>query len=55
MQNLPINEKLASLANLENLAEVMREGWKSRKSNPKETLKQESFVILKTIMGRVNN
>lgn len=28
MLNLP-NEKLASLANLENLAEAMREGWKS--------------------------
>lgn len=28
MLNLP-NEKLASLANLENLGEAMREGWKS--------------------------
>ena len=32
--NLP-NDKLASLANLENLAEAMQGGWKSRKSNSK--------------------
>lgn len=54
MLNLP-NEKLASLANLENLAEAMREGWKSQKSNPKEIQEQESFVIFKTTLDRVNN
>ena len=43
--NLP-DEKLVSLANLENLAEAMREGWKSWKSSPKG---------IKTIMDRVNN
>ena len=36
------DEKLVSLANLENLAEAMREGWKSWKSSPKETREQES-------------
>ena len=49
------NDKVASLANLENVGEAMREKWKSWKSNPKETREQESFVIFRTIMGCVNN